>query len=121
MPQDVVLTPETARRVAKAVRDVERMTRGPVPCQGPSKVVPYSKVGITTTAMTARVAKTPGYGNVQLYTYNSTANLLVLNGPVQKVLNWTGTAISATPVWVEVNVVDGFLWLNGQDCSGVTP
>jgi hypothetical protein len=114
----VAFSQDSLRRIAVATRYVEKSPRRAhnPPAPPPTIVLP-SYLGITSS-ITARSGKTPGFGDVQPYLFNGTT--LVTYGPTVKVFNWTGTAIT-TSSWVEYNWMYGAFWLNGHDCSGVTP
>jgi hypothetical protein len=108
----------SAKRIAKVVRRVEGLPRGQIGTRTPPTVVPIGKYGITTTTLTARSSKTAGYGNIQPYTFNGT--IFVLTGSPVKIFNWTGSVI-ASNLWINYVSADGYLFFNGNDCSGVAP
>src|SRR4051794_11846169 len=109
---------DSARRISKVVRRVEGYPVNSIQePQGP-RIVPFKKLGITSSAITARSSKTPGSGTVQPYLFNGST--LVSQGPTRTIRNWTGTAV-ATNKWVCFEVIDGHLFLDGTDCSSVAP
>lgn len=114
----VVLSTDAARRVAAAVKAVERMPRATAPGASMPRIVQPNKCGITTTALSPRSGKTPGSGMVQPYTFDGTQ--FVIDGDPIKVRNWTGSTIP-DDVWIEYHIIDGYLFFNGNDCSGVAP
>jgi hypothetical protein len=116
----LTLSRDAARRIAKVVRDAERTPEGSVGRGRNNGIKPLQILGITTTAITARVGKTPGSGMVQPYYDNGTE---LVEDPEQepvKVKNWTGSAVSSG-LWVKYVTVSGFLYLDGTDCSGAAP
>lgn len=107
---------KSAQRIVKAVQYVEGQYRGRAPAPRGARDVPYSKVGKLTTAITARSGSTPGFGMVQPYLITPTS--MTKSGDPVRINNWTGSSRpSGTPV--KYNVIDGYLWYDGNDCSGV--
>lgn len=114
------LSPEAARRIIQGTKYVENKARNRVERPTAPRIVPLDKLGITTSSITARSSKTPGSGTVQPYTYDQAADELVLTGDEVTVRNWTGTEV-LDDVWIEYRIIDGVLWVVGNDCSGVAP
>ena len=113
------LTKETVRRVEAATRRVEEYKRNDVPRGAGAVPTEYKKVGKVTTAITARSGDTPGQGYAQPYRYHAETNSLapIADAP-EMILNWTGSVVAVnTPIkYVEMY---GYLWYDGNDCSGV--
>ena len=109
---------DSARRIAAVVRRVEGASRNST--RRPRSATPnyYVKVGITTSTITARAGKTPGTGTIQPYTFNGAT--FVIAGDPEQIFNWTGTVVPSN-VWAKYVVIDGFLFYDGYDCSGVAP
>ena len=111
---------DSGKRIASVVRWTENTRRNEVKRMRRPSFHPYAKLGITTTAITGRVGKTPGFCTVQPYIFNGTI-FVISPLTTEKVYNWTGSTVSSTTSWVEYQERDGYLWLTGIDCSGVAP
>jgi hypothetical protein len=122
--QDIVLTPDSARRVAAAVRAVERMTSGETPEQSQPRITSPSRYAITSSLITAGNQSTKllgfGTGTLQLikpvfvsgawtYPYAAIvdqADVVLLNG---------GASIASGRL-VQGKVIDGFFNIDVDYC-----
>jgi hypothetical protein len=111
---------QSIKRIVEAVRYVEGQPRGTVPGLDGGREIPWNRLGITTSTLTARSSKTPGYGTVQPYYFSISTGLLVSTGSAITIKNWT-SAVVPTNVWVKYIVIDGVLFYDGYDCGGGTP
>lgn len=108
---------QSARRIAEAVRYVEKSPRNRVERPTPPVVVIPVHIGKTTTPITARAGDVPGSGLVQPRLFNGADFATLLGAPI-RVLNDTGATVPAA-VFVKYTIVDGSPFLLTQDCSGV--
>jgi hypothetical protein len=121
---DVVMTPDTARRVAAAVRWVEKMTSGATPEQSQPRITSPNRYAITSSTITAGNQSTKklgfGTGTLQLITpvFVSgawTYPYAAIVGQADVVLLNGGASIASGRL-VQGKVIDGFFNIDVDYC-----
>jgi hypothetical protein len=124
MSQDIVLTPDTARRIAKAVREVERMTTGATPGRSLPIIARPSRFAITTSTITAgnQSTKKLGFGTAALQLITPTPVSGVMTYPYDALPHQTdvtvlnGGASIASGRLIQVKVIDDLFIVDVDYC-----